>query len=690
MKIKRNDKGLALKAIALPIVTFLVLSIIIMFLYVSSINSHYSLIRMQVNDTGDFLSTGFKDIVISDISRLENLKSRLEYTNGNYYKNWEHDANLLLEQNTSFKFIEWIDSSMVIKKINPLKGNEDALNLNISKIEYRRDDWINHTKSGKTNITPWAKLTQPGYAFLVDIPVYFNNRFQGTITAGMDFTSNFNILSSYLRDQYNIELYDNENTLFYKTNAAPPLQTLKEIVYTNSIVVDELNNNSWKLRVLPSEKLELARDLHIINAALVFGLVLSITVALLIHFYLKAKEGTKLALSTNLELQKTNEKLNEERDRAEKASQAKTDFLSNMSHEIRTPLHAIIGFTQLLKNSALSDTDKEYIDLMDKSSNNLLNLVNDILDIDKIESGNIELNNVLFNPLEITKELIDVNQFLFLKKDLFLKPDFENALGINAIGDQNKLIQILNNILKNALKFTNTGGVLFTYSETVKNDCLKLNITIKDTGIGISKDKLDSIFTRFTQIDSGLKKQHEGSGLGLAISKSLIDVMGGKIQVKSEPNIGTEFQISVSFKIAENQSKTSTTEIKNNMALGHLNVLIVDDNNLNIIVLKKLLEGLEIKADTAENGKIALQKVNQKKYELIFMDIHMPEMDGYEATKLIRTDDKDVIILGLSANVTTESMKKATASGMNSYLSKPIKKENLYKILLLYFNTDTF
>src|SRR5690606_34297595 len=175
-----------------------------------------------------------------------------------------------------------------------------------------------------------------------------------------------------------------------------------------------------------------------------------------------------------------------------------------------------------------------------------------------------------------------------------------------------------------------------------------------------------------------------------AISKSLIDVMGGKIQVKREPNIGTEFQISVSFKIAENQSKTSTTEIKNNMALGHLNVLIVDDNNLNIIVLKKLLEGLEIKADTAENGKIALQKVNQKKYEFIFMIIHMPEMDGYEATKLIRTDDKDVIILGLSANVTTESMKKATASGMNSYLSKPIKKENLYKILLLYFNTDTF
>src|SRR5690606_23517577 len=187
MRIGKNDKRLGLKAIALPIVTFLVLSIIIMFLYVSSINSHYSLIRGQVNDTGDFLSTEFKHIVRSDILMLENLKSRLEYTNGNYYENWEHDANLLLEQNASFRFIEWIDSSMVIKKINPLKGNEDALNLDISKIEYRRDDWITHSKRGKTNITLWPNLIQPGYAFLFDFPLYFNNRFQGTITAGMVF-----------------------------------------------------------------------------------------------------------------------------------------------------------------------------------------------------------------------------------------------------------------------------------------------------------------------------------------------------------------------------------------------------------------------------------------------------------------------------------------------------------------------
>ncbi|MBU3821779.1 response regulator [Flavobacteriaceae bacterium XHP0103] len=687
MSTARTKKSID-SSIALPIGSFIILSIVTISLYVSSINSHYSLIRGQVYDTGEFLSKEFKNIVKSDISRLENLKSRLEYTNGDYHKNWEHDAGLLIEQNTSFKFIEWIDSSMIIRKINPLKGNENALNLDISKIEYRKNDWINHTKSGKTNITAWAKLTQPGHAFLVDIPVHFNNKLQGTITAGMDFSAHFDILATHLHDQFIIELYDNENTLFYKTNLTEKLEIREDIIYTNNFIVDAFNNKSWTLKITPSEKLELARDLHTINIALVFGLSLSVIVALLIYFYLKANKNTKLALETNLKLVNTNKKLNEERDRAEKASQAKTEFLSNMSHEIRTPLHAIIGFIQLLKSSKLNKTDQEYIDLMDKSSNNLLNLINDILDLDKIESGNVELDEVLFNPSELAKELIDVNQFLFIKKNLFLKSDFENAQGVNVIGDQNKLIQILNNTLKNALKFTNKGGAYFTYKETVVNNSLKLKITVKDTGIGIPKDKIDSIFTRFTQIDSGLTKEHEGSGLGLAISKNLITMLGGDIQVKSNPNEGSEFKISVSFKIAENQNKLTPTptDIRNNITLSDLNVLIVDDNNLNIIVLKKLLEGIGIQADTAENGIIALQKIKLKKYQLIFMDVHMPEMDGYEATKLIREDDKDVVILGLSANVTSESKKKATVSGMNNYLSKPIKKESLYKILLLYFN----
>ncbi|WP_100612144.1 ATP-binding protein [Confluentibacter lentus] len=672
----------------LPIASFLVLVTSILILYRISLDRHHALIKAQVFETGALLSKEFKNIMNEDISNLENLKYRLEFTNGSYYENWENDANLLLKQNAAFIFIEWIDSSMVIKKINPYKGNEEALNLDISTLDYRRDEWIKHAENGKTNITSWLKLTQQGHSFLVDVPVYFNGQFQGSITGGMDFSANFNRFVDYLENQYSIELYDDKGNLFYNVNRDIKLKTKRNIVYTTTIEVDESDNQSWQLNVLPTEKLLLTEALYIKNIALIVGLFLSIVVSLLVHFYLKAQKGSILARKSNLALKKANKNLNNARKKAEKASQAKTDFLSNMSHEIRTPLHAILGFIQLLKNSKLNKTNREYIDLMDKSSSNLLNLINDILDIDKIESGNIELNEMVFNPLEKIKELIDVNQFLFLKKNLYLKTNFKNALGLNVLGDQNKLLQIVNNILKNALKFTNKGGVVLTYNETEIDNELQTHITIEDTGVGIPKDKIDTIFNRFTQIDISTKKQYEGSGLGLAISRHLVTMMGGEITVESEVNKGSKFTISVNFKIAKNQEKEHLIDVKKNINLSDLKVLIVDDNNVNIIVLKKLLQTMGVKADIAENGKIALQKVEEKKYQLIFMDIHMPEMDGFEATKLIRNHNKEVIIFGLSANVTTEAINKAIFSGMNNYLPKPFEKELLYKMLLFHFNKN--
>lgn len=670
----------------LPIISFLILVALIIIIYKFSLERHYSLIEAQVDETGALLSKEFKNIINSDISNLENLKYRLEFTNGNYYENWEYDANLLLKQNPSFVFIEWIDSSMIIQKINPSKNNEEALHLDLSKLDYRKDEWLHHANEAKTNITSWIKLTQQGHSFLVDVPVYFNDRFQGTITAGMNFNANFNRLTNYLKNQYSIELYDDKGLLFYEVNKDIKHKIYGSISYSDVIEVDELDAQNWLLKVYPSEKLLLAEAIYTRNIALFVGLCLSILISLLMHFYIKAQRGILLANKSNTALKKANKNLNNARKKAEKASQAKTDFLSNMSHEIRTPLHAILGFIQLLKSSKLSKVDREYIELMDKSSSNLLNLINDILDIDKIESGNIELNEMVFNPLKKIKELVDVNHFLFLKKNLYLKTDFKDTLGYNVLGDQSKWLQIINNILKNALKFTNKGGITFTYTEIKHGTDLKTYITIEDTGVGIPENKIDTIFDRFTQIDISTKKQYEGSGLGLAISKHLVTMMGGEITLESERDKGSKFIISVSFKIENNHVKEQKTDLKKNIHLSDLSVLIVDDNNVNIIVLKKLLESIHVKADTAENGKIALEKVEKNKYQLIFMDIHMPEMDGFEATKLIRRQNKEVIIIGLSANVTTKAINKAMVCGMNNYLPKPFEKDLLYKMLIQHFN----
>lgn len=681
-------KALNKNIVIFPLATFLVITLIVITAWQKALDNNKDLVKESVLQNGKLISKEFKNIFKADISRLENLKNRIEFTNGLYLDYWEKDATMLLEQNQSFKFLEWIDSSMVIRKINPLKGNEKAINLDISKVEYRRYEWIKHSKDSSVNITPWAKLTQGGNAFLIDVPVYFQNKFQGTITGGMNFKDNFNKLAKNLNNQLSIQLFDHNNTLFYQLNKDST--TNNNIVFEDSILVDKLDNQKWKLKVTANDNLYISNGKLITNITLIIGLVLSFLISLLIYFYQKAREERKLVLKSNNKLLQTNKKLNIERKKAEKASLAKTEFLSNMSHEIRTPLHAILGFIELLKDSNLKKSDKEYLNLMSKSSSNLLNIVNDILDIDKIESGKLELTQVRFNPYQKITELIEVNQFLFIQKDLYLKEQYKNIQNKYVLGDESKFIQVVSNILKNGLKFTNNGGVTLTYSEEVTNDNkLMVNISITDTGIGIPQNRLKTIFERFTQLENTVKKQYEGSGLGLAICKIFIKMMGGEISVKSTPNKGTIFEFYLKYPILENQKDENIKfENKKNTNLKDLNILIIDDNKLNIIVLKKILEDLGIQADTANNGKVGLKKFKEKNYHLIFMDIHMPEMDGWETTKKIREFNKDVIIFGLSANVTTEAIDKALDSGMNNYLSKPFKKEHLYKLLFFHFNKD--
>ncbi|WOD44097.1 response regulator [Hwangdonia lutea] len=681
-------KNLKNKNVLLALASFTITVLMVFAVWNRSQKNDDKLVKENVIQTGNLVSKEFKSIVKADIAHLQNLKNRIEFTNGAYLEHWEKDANMLIKQNKSFKFLEWIDSSMVIRKINPLKGNENVINLDISKVEYRREEWIKHSLDGSTNITQWANLTQGGNAFLVDIPVYFQDRFQGTITAGMDFKENFNKLAANLENRYTIKFWDDKSTLFYELNAHYNFNSKDSFVYKDSILVDPLDNQKWLLNVSANKEQILSQAKFITNLFLVVGLIFCVLISFLVYFYLSARESTKLALGSNVKLSQTNKKLIKARKIAEKASQAKSEFLSNMSHEIRTPLHAILGFIELLKSSKLNNTDKEYLDLMSKSSNNLLSIVNDILDFEKIESGQIELAEVCFNPSEKIKELLEVNQFLFLKKRLYLKGNFNNTHNISVIGDESKLLQVVSNIIKNGLKFTNSGGVTLTYNEAIVNtNQLRINISIQDSGIGIPKNKLDTIFERFTQVENSIKKQFEGSGLGLAISKIFIEMMGGKIAVSSVPDVGTNFEFDVTFPIAKEENQQLTGYSLKNVALSDLSVLIVDDNNLNIIVLKKFLEDLGINSDAAKNGKIALEKFKTKKYQLVFMDIHMPVMDGWEATTEIRKLDKEVVIFGLSANVTKEAIDKALENGMNNYISKPFKKENIYNLLNFHFST---
>ncbi|MCB4809614.1 response regulator [Tamlana sp. 62-3] len=671
-----------------PLVIFLLFLLIVFVLWQRALNSVDASIDQNISQVGNLISKEFKNIVKSDISRLENLRSRVEYTDGSFFNYWQRDATSIVNQNRSFQFVEWIDSTMTIRKITPLKGNEAAINLDLSDITYRYEEWLKHINDSTTNITNWVDLRRGGSVFLVDVPIFFDDKFHGTITGGVNFKKSFDKFTTNLNNFYAIEIFDHTNTPFYNLNLN---KKLNHKGFETNILVDSLHNKKWRLKVYPSTKFSSSGRRSNIHIALLIALLFCVLTALLSHFYLKVKMQTKIALVNNTRLVNTNNKLNKERKKAEKASLAKTEFLSNMSHEIRTPLHAILGFIELLKESNLNKTDKEYLDLMEKSSSNLLNIVNDILDMDKIESGKIELSEVKFNPYQNVKDLIEVNQFIFLRKALYLKAEYKTVNNFTVLGDESKFIQIVNNIIKNGLKFTTNGGVSLTYSEKViKENKLHITIEIKDTGIGIPKNHLESIFERFKQIDNSVKKQYEGSGLGLAISKIFINMMGGDIKVKSTVEKGTTFIFDVVFPIISEHSEKSTesiTKSSSNSNLCDLNVLIVDDNNLNIIVLKKFLESYSIKADIANNGLKAVETFKQNRnYDLIFMDIHMPIMDGWEASKEIRKIDKDVIIFGLSANVTTQAIDLALENGMNNYLSKPFKKEHIVKLLQFHFS----
>ncbi|GAA3771993.1 hypothetical protein GCM10022271_00130 [Corallibacter vietnamensis] len=668
----------------LPILALTSIAVLVITIWDKSIDDYQVWVKQQIQLTGELTTQEFIAHINKEIVQLENLKNRLEFTNGDYHKYWDKEVNTILKQSDAIKFVEWIDSSMVIRKIHPLKGNEAALNLDISKIDYRKKEWESHSIDSSINVTPWSKMTQGGYAFLIDIPAYYNNTFQGTASAGMDFTNSFNTFSTSLKD-YAIELRDNKGVLFYEYNTKNRALIDDSFVYKSDLTIDYLDKQFWSLKLYPTnELLFFTNKRAFINYMLLFGIILSLLISMLIYFYLKALRETKRALSINKKLANVNFRLNKQKQKAEQASKAKTDFLSNMSHEIRTPLHAILGFIQVLKSSNLKESDKEYVALMDKSSNNLLAIVNDILEIHKIESGNIILEKHLFCPSEKLKELIDTYEYHFKQKGLYINLSFLNNESYSVISDMNKYSQIITNLLKNALKFTVNGGVEVTYNEEKIEEKLSIKIQVKDSGIGISKSKLKTIFDRFTQIESSLKKEYEGSGLGLAISKDFAELLNGSITVDSFENKGSVFTFTGIMEISEKQSY-QFGETYENFKLPNINVLVVDDNKINVTVLRKLLEDIDIHVDSVENGQLALDRFKENRYNLILMDIHMPKMDGYEATQIIRKQDSDVIIIGLSANVTSTAIQKALDSGMNNYITKPFTKERLYRLIATYF-----
>ncbi|RAJ11535.1 response regulator [Arenibacter echinorum] len=669
------------KEIIYPFSVFVLLMIVVIALWKNSLDSNRELLKKDIEVNGNIQSQGFLSSGQKSIIVLENLMERLEMTNGDYFEYWEEDARLILKEDQSFKFVEWIDSSLVIKRIVPNKGNEAVVGRTLSN-HPRRDEWLRHVRDTTTNLTSWIPLIQGGSSILLDVPVFFEGKFQGTITAGMDFTNTFDKLSAGM-DNYAIEIKDDKGTTFYSLNDPSPSDFSDDLVYVRSYEVDQDDKQVWTFYLMPRNKDVLAERNKSSSSILIFGILISLLMSLLTYFYQTSRNENTRFRDLNIKLRVANRSLREERTKAEKASKAKTEFVSNMSHEIRTPLNAIMGFIEVLKESKIDSSLHEYLSLMDVSSKKLLLLVNDILEIDKIESGQISFKKDIFSPSEELQNIISIYKPSIEAKGLYANLDVVSDSKTHVIADIGKFDQILTNLLRNALKFTEKGGIDITYEETILNSDLNISIGIRDTGIGIPKSKLKTIFDRFTQIDSGITKRHEGSGLGLYITYLLIELLEGHIEVDSTESVGTEFKISLTFPITEMQPETNAP-ISNSIDLTGFKVLIVDDNKINVMVLKKTLDAFGINTYWVGNGKEAVTAVAENQYDLVFMDIHMPEMDGFEATEEIRKTQKDLIIIGFSADVTKETIQGAKEVGMNDYYTKPITFDKLRQNLSKY------
>ena len=379
------------------------------------------------------------------------------------------------------------------------------------------------------------------------------------------------------------------------------------------------------------------------------------------------------------------------REEALQLSKAKETFLSVMSHEIRTPLNAVIGMSYILMDDNPTESQTENLKILGFSAQNLLNLINDVLDFTKIQTGNMVLESVDVNLKELVAQTLNSLQFKTAEKHVALKSEIDYRIPANVIGDNTRLYQILINLLGNAVKFTEKGEVKLKLDLVEENKkFVKVRFEVSDTGIGIPADKIDDIFNSYTQASTDTTRKYGGTGLGLAITKSLVELHNSEISVKSEMGKGSAFSFIIQF----DRSTTSTVSVDNKTPLQQLTglVLVVDDNEINRLLASKVITKWGVNVDFAENGKIALEKVQEKKYDLILMDLHMPVMDGMESSRTIRKMGgyyAKVPIIALTASLFAHELETITECGMDGFVIKPFVPNDLYNKIRQYLSVKS-
>ena len=572
----------------------------------------------------------------------------------------------------------------IIEKAYPLKGNEKVIGMNTLELPERQKEANIARKSGEYTIAGPYELKQGGTGALLFDPIYINDgnkkKFWGFSILVLNWDAFLEELEvDKLEDAtYHFKVWKEGNKGKHVTIMSCGHSSLN---HTLSVAC-EVPNDTWYFEIVPFQG-------WIPMSYEIFGSIVSVLVAILLsmgYWQIILRREKEAVYAKQIEKVATE---------AQHANQAKTRFLFNMSHDIRTPMNAIIGYTQLLENNL--DNKKQALDYISKlksSSTILLSLINYILEMTQIESGKLDLKKEIGDLDDLVKNINVVVEPLIKEKKLHYSYHLE-IKHHHIICDKTKLREIVLNILSNAIKYTPEGGnvELLIQEISFENNKVKYNFIIIDNGIGMKEDFLPHIFEEFAREKTSTESKVPGVGLGLPIVKSLIDMMNGTIQVESKLNKGTKFTVELSFLTSlqvenVNERNTSTLDFSGK------HILLVEDNELNAEIGIELLNTFKVIIDLAKNGEECikiLEKMPEGYYDLILMDIQMPIMDGYEATKIIRSfnnKNAQIPIIAMTANAFEEDRKHALQLGMNEHLAKPVDIEKLKDVLTKYFNHE--
>ena len=572
----------------------------------------------------------------------------------------------------------------IIEKAYPLKGNEKVIGMNTLELPERQKEANIARKSGEYTIAGPYELKQGGTGALLFDPIYINDgnekKFWGFSILVLNWDAFLEELEvDKLEDAtYHFKVWKEGNNGKHVTIMSCGHSSLN---HTLSVAC-EVPNDTWYFEIVPFQG-------WIPMSYKIFGSIVSVLVAVLLsmgYWQIILRREKEVVYAKQIEKVATE---------AQHANQAKTRFLFNMSHDIRTPMNAIIGYTQLLENNL--DNKKQALDYISKlksSSTILLSLINYILEMTQIESGKLDLKKEIGDLDDLVKNINVVVEPLIKEKKLHYSYHLE-IKHHHIICDKTKLREIVLNILSNAIKYTPEGGnvELLIQEISFENNKVKYHFIIIDNGIGMKEDFLPHIFEEFAREKTSTESKVPGVGLGLPIVKSLIDMMNGTIQVESKLNKGIKFTVELSFLTSlqvenVNERNTSTLDFSGK------HILLVEDNELNAEIGIELLNTFKVIIDLAKNGEECikiLEKMPEGYYDLILMDIQMPIMDGYEATKIIRSfnnKNAQIPIIAMTANAFEEDRKHALQLGMNEHLAKPVDIEKLKDVLTKYFNHE--